>query len=266
MNIWQKSVRAGGFGESSAWTVSQPVYLRTATTTLTGVSAATFSPDGMKMYAAQDDPASSFDRLHQYALSTPWNSATANLEENISLGTLGIPGAVTFNGDGTYMFLLNLYYQRITRYTLSTAWDISTISGSISKDLDIDLVDAFNMYITPDGTGIYIEDDFRYLAEYTMSTPWNVTTATLTRYTSLFSGLLGIFFKPDGTKMFLGRSNSIREYSLGTPWDTTTKLLIRETDIGNGTRSIFIRPDGQKMYTCTGLYYSGTGEIVEYKL
>lgn len=65
-----------------------------------------------------------------------------------------------------------------------------------------------------------------------------------------------LFFKPDGTVMYLigGASNSIHQYALSTAWDLSSASFSQSKNYGNNSpfegeaRSVFFKPDGTKMY------------------
>lgn len=80
----------------------------------------------------------------------------------------------------------------------------------------------------PDGTEMYVVwQASDYIYQYTLSTPWNVSTALLSEVEGVGSrdnSPFGLAFKPDGTKMyFSGRQNDrYYQYTLSTPWDIST--------------------------------------------
>ena len=113
-----------------------------------------FNNDGTKMYMAGN----ANDSIFQYSLSTGFDLSTASYD-SVSLDVSGqdlAPADLTFNGDGTKMYVLGAANNSIFQYSLSTAFDISTASydsvsfspsgGSSSC--------AFNS----DGTKIYVGD------------------------------------------------------------------------------------------------------------
>ncbi len=80
----------------------------------------------------------------------------------------------------------------------------------------------------PDGTEMYVVwQASDYIYQYTLSTPWNVSTASLSEVEGVGSrdnSPFGLAFKPDGTKMyFSGRQNDrYYQYSLSSAWDIST--------------------------------------------
>ena len=84
-----------------------------------------FSPDGKNMYITGTEDAST----DQYTLTTAWDLTTA-----VHGGTFGFvdssgetgPMNVTFNNDGTKMWMTGWTQGSIFEYDLSTAWDVTT--------------------------------------------------------------------------------------------------------------------------------------------
>jgi hypothetical protein len=63
----------------------------------------------------------------------------------------------------------------------------------------------------------------------------------------------GIFFKPDGTKMYVTGStgDDVNEYSLSTAWDVTTATFVRLFSVAAqavAPQGIFFKPTGTSMY------------------
>jgi hypothetical protein len=83
--------------------------------------------------------------------------------------------------------------------------------------------DGRSAFWSPNGDKAYVGDG-QNVEEYTMSTNWDLSTASLTYTWAASAWLTGLAFKSDGTKMYLFNSSSyaIRTYSLSTPWDLST--------------------------------------------
>jgi hypothetical protein len=89
-------------------------------TTPTGLD---FKPDGTKMYVV----GVIIDTVFEYTLSTPWSVATATYSQGFSVAAQETtPAALTFNSDGTRLYLLGATGDDITEYRLSSPYDIST--------------------------------------------------------------------------------------------------------------------------------------------
>ena len=89
-----------------------------------------------------------------------------------------------------------------------------------------------------------------------VAVPWDVSTAT---YRNSFdvsaqeTSPRGVFFKPDGTKMYaMGPiGDDVNEYDLSKAWDVSTAAHLQVFSVGaqdTAPVSIFFKPDGLKMY------------------
>ena len=122
-------------------------------------------------------------------------------------------------------------------------------------------------WVGNNGTKMYtIQDNPDNIYEYTLSTAWDVTTATYIG-TSALSGTVspaGLIFKPDGTKFFVGdfSTDKVHQYNLSTAWDVST--ISTGTSISaNDPYGLAFSSDGTQFYTCTT---AGGGVANQYSL
>ena len=147
-----------------------------------------------------------------------------------------------------------------------TAWEYSGKSFSVTAQETA----PSGIYFSPDGLRMYVigstGDDVN---QYSLSTPWDVTTSTFVRVSAVLSETAptGVFFKPDGTQMYVvGSTNdTIQQYSLSTAWDVSTlvvglSLLVSAQD--TVPQDIWFRADGLKMY----MVGSTNDRVYEYNL
>jgi len=211
-----------------------------------------FKPDGLKMYVLGNQG----DDVNQYNLSTAWDISTASYSTKVSVSSN--PRGLFFKPDGTKMFILDGSSDTVREYDLSTAWNLSTASYSQNKLVGDQESDPYGMDFKPDGTKMFIigfsGDD---VAEYTLSTAWDVSTATYA--SNIFSvqsqdiSPIDVKFKSDGTRMFvLGTSGlDVNEYTLSTAWDVSTASYLQNVSVtaqDSSPRGLFFKPDGLKMY------------------
>ena len=150
-----------------------------------------------------------------------------------------------------------------------------------TKDVSSDTPGIRGINFKPDGTRMYItnresapNDKKAYLIEYSLTTPFDISTATISftggtpKGTALTCAAEGvgqmnyphsIEFNPDGTRMFVTTNEGIGSLSFGvwqfkltTPWDSTTLVCekIYEVAIGdeNQLRTLAFKPDGTRMF------------------
>lgn len=183
--------------------------------------------DGTKIFFS----CASTQRIYECTLSTPFDISSLSLSKYISSA---YPEDLTFSPDGTKMFVLksdSSPYQ-IKRYTLSTAWDISTATNDQTITAWTANGDRW-LYITPDGLIIYRSMAWQNtLHKATMTTAWDLTTAsawdTTNNYgwTSIWFGNDWKFFarKADGSQYLYWYELSI-PYNLSTITNSWNKAL-----------------------------------------
>jgi hypothetical protein len=230
-----------------------------------------FKPDGTTMYIGG---ASS---IFQYSLPTPWVLASP-ADEAVSFSVNAqdtTPQTVNFSPDGYNMYVVGQTGDDINQYTLSTPWLVS--SATYLQVFSVAAEDASpgGLYFKPDGTTMYMVGSTNdTIREYSLSTAWDISTASLVRSFSV-SGQetvpTGITFKPDGTIMYIvgAAGDEVNEYSLSTPWNISTASFVRLLSVSAqdvSPQDIAFRPDGLKMYIIGGLDTSSSGSVYQYDL
>ena len=112
-----------------------------------------FKPDGTSVYVVAFNLAS----IHQYSLSTAWDILTATYVQSFSVSTQeAVPSGLFFKPDGTGMYISGSSGDEINQYSLSTAWDISTITYVQNFSVVSEETNPTGLFFKPDGTGMYI--------------------------------------------------------------------------------------------------------------
>lgn len=186
--------------------------------------------DGTRLYVAHYWT-SGVTYIYQYNASTAFDMTSLSLSDNGSVQVNAYesyPSGLFFKPDGTAFFLLGTQNDKIHKYTMSTAWDVSTASYTHSSDA---LANAsYTVIFKPDGTKFFYADYTNdRIVEHTLSTAWDVTsssstqtdTATLSTY-ALNSNFRGIMFNPTGTQIYIHNGSYWAWTTLSTAWDLTT--------------------------------------------
>lgn len=84
---------------------------------------------GTIMYALTNYSGSSY-RVEEYVLTTPWNLATANYLKSKNISVTNTPKLTFLTEDGTKMFISEGGNWVIHKYTMSTPWDVNTLSAT----------------------------------------------------------------------------------------------------------------------------------------
>jgi sugar lactone lactonase YvrE len=241
------------------------------------VAAQTTSPQGMsfgdggtKLYVIEN--VASNDSVYQYTLTTAYDISTASYaSKSFDVSTQdATPFEVRFKPDGTKMYIVGNTADKVSQYTLSTAWDVSTASYD-SVDFVQQDSEPTGLEFSSDGTKMYtIGTGADTVYQYTLTTAWDLSTAG---YSSDFFSIAsqdstpgGVTFNSNGTKMYVSGQNTdtVYEYDLGTAWDVNTasynsvsfSVNAQETAV----RSVLFNSDDSKMYV-TG---AGTDTIYQY--
>lgn len=212
-------------------------------------------PDGSVLYMA----GLINDRVYQYSLSTAWDLSSAAYVQNISVSSQETsPASVFFKPDGTSMFIVGFAGDEVNQYSLSTAWDISTATYSQNFSVASQSGTPMGLFFKEDGLRMYISNyTEKNISEYTLSTAWDISTASYSQNFSVASpdvSPIAIFFKPDGSEMFVvGELNdAVYLYSLSTAWDISTasyaSINFSAATQETAPNSIFFKSDGTKMY------------------
>jgi len=214
---------------STAWDISTASFLQNFSVSAqeTGPAGLFFKSDGLKMYIIGQ---SSGDAVYEYNLSTAWDVSTASYNQNFSVSAQHtVPQDVFFKSDGTKMYVVGNSTDRVSEYNLSTAWDISTASYSQYFSVAAQEAGPRGLFFKSDGSKMYIAGDTGdEVNEYNLSTAWDVSTASFLQNFSVASqdtSPQGVFFKPDGFRMYVvGTSgDAIYEYDIGEQGFTTSE-------------------------------------------
>jgi outer membrane autotransporter protein len=138
-----------------------------------------------------------------------------------------------------------------------------------SKVITTDTNGVRGINFNPDGSIMYItrriDNENAFITQYSLSTPFDISTATKSSSTQLVGDGVpqmrlphAIEFKSDGTKIFVTTNKdptSVYQYKLTTPWDTSSlEYEIRfQVDLdGSGNedqvRALTFKPDGTRMF------------------
>ena len=202
--------------------------------------------------------------------------------------------ALTFNNDGTKMYTSSMRAgatgDKVYEYDLTAAYNISTATLRTSLDVGTytgsltEIHGAMQVVFNNDGTKMFIADHHKTIIEWTLTTPYDIDTASTTYKpgqgydTNLQEKRpTSVAFNNDGTKMFVtGNGNKddtpgeINEYTLDTPFVIETGVThINTKDLSSTIGyidGIVFNYDGTKMYLSSGGESGGDNTIRQYKL
>tara|TARA_R100000935_G_C2811132_1_gene155014 strand:+ start:1 stop:1194 length:1194 start_codon:yes stop_codon:yes gene_type:complete len=185
-------------------------------------------------------------------------SAASYANKSFALGAgIAEPQGVFFKPDGTMMFIADAGNDYIYEFALSVAWNVT--SATYVRDFSM-----YNQQQSPtgisfksDGTKVFIAgNNPPRVTEYGIGTAWNIAAIFSVTNFSLSSqdtDPQGLFFKPDGYKMYMvGQTNNkVYEYNLSTAWSISTAVYYQSFSVlaqESLSSSLHFDPTGTKMY------------------
>ena len=204
-------------------------------------------PDGTRVYVTNDEDDDD-QSVIEYSLTTPFDISTAvkssetllTIQEGGGSEVMDNPHAIEFKPDGTRMYVIRSDATdgntvAIEQFSLSTAWDTSTISWTARTALQTGCtlsLQTRGVDFKPDGTRIFIGNEGNdIIAQYDLTTPWDVTSMTNQQCSPSIKSdedkLRNIQLSSDGKFLYVGGNDGddINKYSLTTPYNITSISL-----------------------------------------
>tara|TARA_Y100000004_G_scaffold196126_1_gene265153 strand:+ start:11712 stop:28643 length:16932 start_codon:yes stop_codon:yes gene_type:complete len=253
----------------------------------------TFNYDGTKLYALGGDT----ETVFQYDLAQPYDTTTGvSVGGTFYVGYQEIdPEAIDFKPDGTKMYMVGTSSDRIFQYNLGQPWEVASAeyNGDLTRTTSPALDLAYKSLVTEDtqprefifnydgSEGFMIGTQRNTVYKYTLSTPWDVDTlvATATTFTVVDyeRASQGLFFKPDGSEMYVvgygttatytsgltsamvsagiattmgNRPGNVHKFSLTVNWDIESAAFTTSFYVGNEENQptqVSFNPEGTRM-------------------
>lgn len=190
----------------------------------------------------------------------PYNILALQYINNISIsGDVSFSESSKAKPDGTKIYAYGTGDGTIKQYSLSDPWNLDTATLE-TQSPSLDAQDSFvtSIFFKPDGTKVYAATQNKTVYQYTLTTPWDVSTLVYDNvvldYTqsALDSYTTWIFIDSTGTNMYGSNGNTIVRFPMTTPWDISTaswEELFSTTARSNSIiRGMFFDPTATKMF------------------
>lgn len=252
---------------STPWDMSTGVQDQTAFMAswfgITANYAFWFRRDGLKVYFC--------DQVHdgfiEFSLRTAWDISQSSLirhnEDFNGVAQFMDAGGYNdviwgckFGDSGNKFYVMVLTDDDIRQYSLSTAYDVTSITYDGLVDLNSNGGNSgpIGFDWKPDGSTLWIVDIVGdVVAEYSVTTAWDITSGITEEQTFSVAGQetapTDITWKPDGSMFFIcgiaGRG--IDTYSCSTNWDISTASHVRYRAINTRPMQITWNDDGTQL-------------------
>jgi len=211
------------------------------------LACAAMSADGTKLYVTDW----SFGTTYQYDMSTPFDETTAVYSgTSATLGNQVLD--VFWKPDGARLYTADPGTDDVQQIDLTTPWDLSpnTPGGSLSIAAQEGSIRA--LCLSADGAKMWIGGSANdTVIEYNLSTPWNVTTATVDGSVYPMSAAVdGIEVNAAGTRMYVMSESTLHELGMEANTILNAELLSTNRfsmDTGAGLWAIRFVEGGQKL-------------------
>jgi len=141
---------------STAWNISTASFNQnfSVSTEELAPRAIYFKPDGTKMFITGQTG----DEINEYSLSTAWDISTASASQVASVSSQETsPQGLFMSPNGDKLYIVGYDSDAVFQYSLTTAWDISTMSyDSISFSVSSQETLSTGIAFKPDGSKMYI--------------------------------------------------------------------------------------------------------------
>jgi hypothetical protein len=178
---------------------------------------------GTKFFPADPPLRTYYDMIQRLLLYYPSPLGKVNLP-----GSPGSIQAIVMSTDGTKFYTIN-DSEVVYEFDLSTPFDMNSISyNSVNTTLTELGGSGRALYISPNGTKLYAMSTSEIIHQYTLGTPWDLSTISYDsksfNVSGYDSGGVHILVSNDGSKLyFVGdSSDTIYQFSLGTTFDIST--------------------------------------------
>ena len=216
-----------------------------------------FKPDGTKFYIL----GYTNDTVYQYAMSTAWDVSTASYEsKSFSVASQeSNPQALAISSDGTKFYVAG-QTDYVYQYTLSSAYDASTASYANKSFSTASQISGVPWGVDFDNTGakMYVIGSGGSVFQYTLSTPWDVSTASYASKTldttTQTSDTTSVAISSDGLSLFVvsNGNDTVFKYTLSTAFDLSTASYSSESlnvsSQENVPYGVAVKVDGSKLY------------------
>jgi hypothetical protein len=257
------------YGLSTAWDLSTASYdsvsfsVSSQTTAANGLA---FKPDGTKFYVC--DFTGVAGKVYEYSLSTAWDLSTASYVSNSgNLTQEGVAAEIIFNPDGTKLWLGGPIQDKVFQYSLSTAWDITTISyDSVSFSVSSQENNFRGFNFKTDGSKLYAvgwgnNTIFQYST--VSATTLDLSTGSVFSYTPTANTTFA-FSNPPASGTASSATLKLTGANVATGFDLSSasydSVSYSYGSQGTGGEAIVFKPDGTKMFILN------TGDVDEYTL
>jgi hypothetical protein len=227
----------GGGPTGDPWDLTTAAYNSVTTTVLDLVGVANGNPtdflwnnDGTKAFLLLD----SNQTLYEINALNPYELAGCTVGINHTFTEDTSTQSIFFKDNGLTLYMLGIGSDNVYQFLLGAPYDISLVIPNGSFNITAFAPVATEMFINSLGNRMFITDiNTDIVVQYNLLSAWDVTSASFA--TAFGVGTedgspRGMFFKPDGTRMFIAGSDTSTCYQ----YDLISGFELSSPPIYNG--------------------------------
>jgi hypothetical protein len=159
-----------------------------------------FNNAGTRFYVISD-----YNRkTYQYNLSTPWDISTAVYNSFFDHnGEDGMPVAIFMNPDETKLYMYGVNQDGVYEYDMPDPGEVATMvySGNWYNQPSGEAENGRSLVFSPDGTKMFMVESGAKVMQYSLSTPWDLSTVVWQEnIIPGFASVISFRWNPDGTE------------------------------------------------------------------
>ena len=222
----------------------------------------TWKPDGTKFILLV---AAAADFIQEFTVPTPYDTTGAVAGATFNVSSLEPnPRGMYITLDGSRCFIGGTTNDRINQINFGTPWEVSTMSDSGISVVPVGLDGGIQgMTFRKDGLRCYIADNGDDFMEYTLTTPFDLTTFSVIAINTVDISLHSakardMVIKPDGKFIYIlsDTEKTVGRYFFPILGSSVGMVFVDELDIlaiADNVQGLFIRQtDGKKLYVMNG--------------
>lgn len=172
-------------------------------------------------------------------------------------GTVSAVSGTIATDYGKEMFIIGRRNDAVYRYTLGTAFDISTASYINSFPVSAQETFPTGLFFSPDGLRMFIVGIINATVyQYNLTSPYDISTLTYDQAFNVISQETSpqdVCFSPDGLKMFVtgATGDDVNEYALSSAFDISTASYTQNFSVASqdtDPTGLAFNTNGTKMF------------------
>ncbi len=193
--------------------------------------------------------------LREYNLTVPGDLSTLQYVDALSVGAQeSTPKGFTFSPSGFELYVTGISGDSVYQYTLNTAFDVSTAVYTRTLSIAAQQTSPQDLVFSKDGARMVVvgtteSGNIRYLNEYALATPWDISTAALS-YQGSHTGQ-SISFNDAGTEALVHDVVTLRRYRLANQWTLAGAAQVQTATIPASGSAMTFYPDRQTLLIVT---------------